>query len=58
MERVDKLEELILSLAATFADMETAKRKGYLRRDLTLLRAEADNIFAKRRVEQHQPSSQ
>jgi hypothetical protein len=34
------------ALDATFSDMEAARRKGYLRRDLTLLRVEADKILA------------
>jgi hypothetical protein len=39
--RVVELEDLILQLDSTFADLESAHRKEYLRRDLPRLRAEA-----------------
>lgn len=47
--RIVELEDLILQLDGTFADIETARRKGYLRRDLPKLHAEADRIRDKRR---------
>lgn len=47
--RVAELEDLILQLDSTFADLDTARRKGYLRSDLPRLRAEADRIRQKRR---------
>ena len=49
-DRIAALESLIVQLDATFADMGAARRKGYLRRDLALLRAEADKILAARRM--------
>ena len=49
-ERIAELETLIVQLDATFSDMEAARRKGYLRRDLALLRAESDKILAGRRM--------
>ena len=48
-ERIADLEILIVQLDATFADMEAARRKGYLTRDLAVLRAEADKILDARR---------
>ena len=48
-ERIAELENLVVQLDATFSDMQAARRKGYLRRDLALLRAEADQILAGRR---------
>ena len=47
--RIAELEDLILQLDSTFADIETARRKGYLRRDMPRLRAEADRIRAEHR---------
>ena len=49
-DRIAALESLIVQLDATFAEMDAARRKGYLRRDLALLRAEADKILAVRRM--------
>ena len=49
-ERIAELESLIVQLDATFSDMAAARRKGYLRRDLALLRAEADKILAGRHM--------
>ena len=43
------LEDLIIQLDSTFADLESSRRKGYLSRDLKRLREEADRIHAKRR---------
>jgi len=48
-ERIVELEDLILQLDSTFADLPVADRKGYLRRDLPRLRAEADRIRKERR---------
>ena len=50
MDRLRELEDLILQLDSTFADLETAKRKGYLTRDLPRLRQEANRINAERRA--------
>jgi hypothetical protein len=47
--REEELEDLIVQLDCTLADMETAKRKGYLRRDLATLREEANRIWTKRK---------
>lgn len=47
--RLIELEDLILQLDSTFADLEAAAHKGYLLRDLPRLRAEADRIREKRR---------
>lgn len=47
--RVVELEDLILQLDSTFADLDVARRKGYLQRDMPRLRAEADRIRAERR---------
>ncbi|MEP2085059.1 MAG: hypothetical protein ABJP87_04455 [Bauldia litoralis] len=47
-DRIKELEDLILQLDSTFADIETARRKGYLRRDMPKLRAEADRIRKER----------
>lgn len=47
--RIVELEELILQLDSTFADFDAARRKGYLRREMPRLRAEADRIRQKRR---------
>lgn len=49
--RVVELEDLILQLDSTFADLDAARRKGYLRRDLPRLRVEAGRIRQKRRRE-------
>lgn len=48
-EYVKSLEDLILQLDSTLADMEAAKRKGYLQRDLPVLRATAERIRRQRR---------
>lgn len=48
-ERIVELEDLILQLDSTFADLGAARRKGSLRRDLPRLRAEADRIRRDRR---------
>jgi hypothetical protein len=48
-EHLTQYEDLLLALDSTLADMETAKRKGYLARDLPLLRAAADDIRHRRR---------
>lgn len=48
-ERIVELEDLILQLDSTFADLDAARRKGYLRRDLPRLRTEADRIRKERR---------
>jgi hypothetical protein len=48
-QRIAELEDLILQLDATLADLESSKRKGYLVRDQKRLRAEADRIYAARR---------
>ncbi|WP_041357563.1 hypothetical protein [Nitrobacter hamburgensis] len=45
---VKRLENLILQLDATFSDIETARAKGYLARDMPLLHKEADAIRASR----------
>ena len=47
--RIAELEDLILQLDSTFADIETARRKGYLQRAMPRLRAEADRIRAEHR---------
>ncbi|MCW5714049.1 MAG: hypothetical protein KIT43_06020 [Bauldia sp.] len=47
--RVKRLEDLIVQLDATFSDMEAAKRKGYLTRNLKVLRDEANGIYVARR---------
>lgn len=47
--RIAELEDLILQLDSTLSDIETARRKGYLRRDMPRLRAEADRIRAEHR---------
>jgi len=47
--RIVELEDLILQLDATFADIDAARRKGYLARDLPRLRTEADRIRQQRR---------
>lgn len=47
--RIVELENLILQLYSTFADLDAARRKGYLRRDTPRLRVEADRIRAKRK---------
>jgi hypothetical protein len=45
---VKRLENLILQLDATLSDIETARAKGYLARDMPLLHKEADAIRASR----------
>ena len=47
--RLTELEDLILQLDSTFADIDVARRKGYLRRDLPKLRAAADHIRSDRK---------
>jgi len=47
--RIVELEDFILQLDANFADFDTARRKGYLARDLPRLQAEADRIRQQRR---------
>lgn len=47
--RIKRLEDLIVQLDSTFSDMEAANRKGYLTRDLKVLRNEANAIYAARR---------
>jgi hypothetical protein len=49
-QRLKEYEDLLLALESTMSDLETAKRKGYLARDLPLLRTAADDIRARRRV--------
>lgn len=49
-DRIKEYEDFLLKLDGTLADMEAAKRKGYLQRDLPLLRATADAIRARRRM--------
>jgi hypothetical protein len=43
---IKRLENLTLQLDATFSDIETARAKGYLARDMPLLHKEADAIRA------------
>jgi hypothetical protein len=45
---VKRLEDLIMQLDATFSDLEAARRKGYLARDMPILHKEADAIRAGR----------
>lgn len=47
--RIEELEDLILQLDSTFADIETARHKGYMARDMPRLRAESDRIRRERR---------
>jgi len=47
-QRIKELEDLILTLDSTFADLESARRKGYLTRDLPLLRKAANEIYRRR----------
>lgn len=47
-----ELEDLILQLDSTLADIETAKRKGYHLRDTRKLRDFADRIHASRKRRQ------
>jgi hypothetical protein len=49
-QRLIVYEDLLLALDSTLADLETAKRKGYLQRGLPLLRAAADDIRERRRM--------
>jgi hypothetical protein len=44
IDRIVEFEDLIFQLDSTFADLDAARRKGYLRRDLPRLRAEADRM--------------
>lgn len=46
--RKKDLEDLLLQLDATFSDIESARRKGYLVRDMPKLHKAADGIRAKR----------
>jgi hypothetical protein len=48
-QRLVELEDLIIQLDSTLADLESSRRKGYLTRDLKRLRAEAGHIHARRR---------
>jgi hypothetical protein len=48
LQYVRKLEDLILQLSSTLADIEVAKQKGYLSRDLPVLHQMADTIRANR----------
>lgn len=50
-EYTKRLENLILTLDSTFSDIESSRAKGYLRRDMPILRKEADAIRAKRAAE-------
>ena len=50
MGELKRLEDLVLQLDATFADLSAAQRKGYLTRDLKLLRERADAIHKRRRT--------
>jgi hypothetical protein len=45
---VKRLEDLIMQLDSTFSDIETARDKGYLARDMPALHMEADRIRAGR----------
>ncbi len=47
---VKKLEDLIFQLDSTFSDIETAREKGYLARDMPVLNKEADRIRDSRRT--------
>lgn len=47
-----ELEDLIVQLDTTIADMEAAKRKDYLTRDLKRLREVANVIYQARRTSQ------
>jgi hypothetical protein len=47
---VKRLEDLIVQLDATFSDIETARAKDYLARDMPLLDKEADAIRTSRRA--------
>jgi hypothetical protein len=49
-QRLNDYEELLPALDGALADMEAAKRKGCLARDLPPLRTTADDIRARRRV--------
>ncbi len=48
-QRIAELEDMILELDGTLADLDSSRRKGFLARDLKRLRAEADRIRAERR---------
>jgi hypothetical protein len=41
---VRRLEDLIMQLDSTFSDIESSHTKGYLSRDMAVLRKEADRI--------------
>ena len=47
--RLIELEDLIVQLDCTFADLATSERKGYLSRDAAKVRAEAERIRVTRR---------
>lgn len=47
-QRLKEYEDLLLQLDSTFADLEAAKRKGYLLRDLPILKRTADDIRRRR----------
>lgn len=47
--RERELEDLLISLDCTFADMCVAVEKGYLQRDLLRLREEVNRIYRERR---------
>lgn len=47
--RPTELEDLIVQLDCTLADLESSRRKGYLSRDLARLRTKADRIRVERR---------
>jgi hypothetical protein len=47
---IKRLEDLILQLDSTFSDLETAKRKGYLARDMPRLHKVADGIRDRRKA--------
>jgi hypothetical protein len=49
-QRMNEYEDLLLQLDSTFSDLEAAKRKGYLQRDLPLLKKTADDIRDRRRT--------
>jgi hypothetical protein len=55
--RLKEYEDLLLALDGTLADMEAAKRKGYLARDLPLLRNAADAIRDRRRMDKPTPKA-
>lgn len=48
-------EDFLLQLDSTFADIESAKRKGYLSRDLKKLREIVNNIYKRRSRKRNPP---